>query len=140
MHWLTEIGLGVLLGAVLVGLALFRGRGGRAQVPMALPEAEVQRLGYRSLGASTARRMQGTTPIVFDWSGPAPVWRTAASGDPAPLLADADVELLVSRLGGTVRGLEGRLEVVGGDAADPGAHLAAAELLVVLAGRLKPPA
>ncbi|MCB9548726.1 MAG: hypothetical protein H6706_23210 [Myxococcales bacterium] len=139
MDWLTQIGLGVGLGAVLVAVALFRGRGRRDEAPLPLPAPDVARLGYRSLGASTARRVQGDTPIVFDWSGPAPVWRTAADGDPAPHLGDADVAVLLGRLGAAeVRGGGGRLEVVGGDAGDASAHLAAAELLAVLARRVTP--
>lgn len=140
MSWITELGVGLILGALVIGLVLFhvRSRSGTPGkgTPMPLDPQDARRLGYLSVGARAARRLQGDVPIIFEWQD-GPVWRTAID-DAGPMDLDApDVQILLARLGGaTVTPTERSLEVRGGVASTAEHHLAAAELLSLLRRRL----
>ena len=139
MSWVAELGVGLLLGAIVIGLVLFhvrsRSDGGGRAVPMPLDAQDVRRLGYLPVGSKAARRLQGAVPIVFEWHA-GPVWRTAIEGPLGLDLQAADVQILLARLGDVdVVPTERSLEVRGGDSAVVDHHLAAAELLSVLRSR-----
>lgn len=136
MTWLVGLGIGVLVGAVIIGLTMFHGRARTGGAQMPLDPADARRLGYLPVGPRAARRIQGQRPIIFEWTD-GPVWRVAAAGDPEPLLLSDDVALLRGQLDEPIIASTGRaIELRGGDGADPVHHLRAAELLVVIARRL----
>lgn len=139
MSWVVELGLGLLLGAAVIGLVLFHGRSksgesGKA-LPMPLDPQDVRRLGYLPVGSRAARRLQSDVPIIFEWHDGA-VWRTAIDAAPTLDLDAPDVAMLMARLGDPeIVPTERSLEVRGGDPRAVDHHLAAAELLSVLRAR-----
>lgn len=140
MTWLVGLGVGVVAGAVIIGLTMFHGRARAGGAPMPLAPAEARRLGYLPVGPRAARRMQGAVPIIFEWAE-APVWRVAVAGDPAMALEVGDARLLLEQLGQPTITSDGRcVEVRGGDGGDPLHHLRAAELLALVVRRLASPA
>ncbi|MGK0359313.1 MAG: hypothetical protein ACI9U2_001615 [Bradymonadia bacterium] len=143
MAWVVELGVGLLLGAIVIGLVLFHRRtragGSRAASPMPLDAQSVRRLGYLPVGSLAARRLQGAVPIIFEWQD-GPVWRTAIDGPVALDLDAPDVQILLGRLGNAEVVQTARsLELQGGEAGVVDHHLAAAELLSVLRGRAATP-
>lgn len=138
MTWLVGLGVGVLAGAVIIGLTMFHGRAKAGGSPMPLDPNDVRRLGYLSVGPRAARRLQGEVPIIFEWAD-GPLWRVAASGDVQPALEAEDVRLLLDQLGQpeVIVG-ERCVELRGGDGADPTRHLRAAEALALIARRVAP--
>lgn len=139
MDWVVDLGVGLLLGAIVIGLVLFhrRTRSGapRGASPMPLNAQAVRRLSYLPVGSLAARRLQGAVPIIFEWQD-GPVWRTALDGPVTLDLDSPDVQILLARLGNAEVGQTARsLEVKGGESGEVDHHLAAAELLCVLRGR-----